>query len=864
VALRYSRPVKALIATGVAASAIVMAGLPAAADTVRNGEWWMSALAIRNAWPVSRGEGVTVAVLSDGVDAQQPDVSGQRLTIGPDFTGTGQSSGPYYGEIGTGIAALIGGHGYGLQGYSGVLGEVPLAQILSVRVTLPPNDPMLAQSAVAARLPGAIAQGIRYAVKHGASVIDLPLDPGQAGITGQGGASAAAGGSAAELAAVKYALSRNVVLVAPAGDDELASDAPNYPAAYPGVIAVGAFNHDFTKAPWSSHQSYVTVTAAGSGLLLPTNSGTFTSQSSTVYASAAVTGIVAMMEGRFPGITIAQVRQALIAGAMFRHRGGLADGSGYGAVNAQQALAAAEVERTSAATLAGAGAQPLASQPSPQPGSSHQSLVSSIIKAAIISAALLVILLLLIGFYAASGRRRAARQRQAVAADWSRLAQPRHSRAGGPEANRMLEFFAAPVAGQAAARPGAVAASAPRANGTFPATGLPTAISRDPFGASPAPAPSASWDAADAGGRSSLGPASRAVTRRPSVSGAPPWDDASRPQGELPWAAPATPAAAGAAATPAAPADAAAAAAGGGSGPSGWDPAAFRRSAAPAAGGAAAPSFRSSPAGSALSDPHSRPALPGPALSGPALSGPALSGPALSGPALSGSALSGSALSGPAEAGPPQFEPPQFGPPQFGPPQFGPPQFGPAGSGSAQAASPATGLSQALSPTGSGQWDRAPQPPPADAYRPTPTREDFPQAGQPGQQGSGRPGQSMTGRLDWGRSPGSDPSARDGSARNADSGGHAAPRGQAPGGPLPVRQPRHSAPREAMSPSGSLWERAADPAGTAAESGDAGSRPIYTWNPGDGPDSAGSESAELAAEAPTWRLRGRAEPPPRP
>jgi Subtilase family len=844
VALRYSRPVKALIATGVAASAIVMAGLPAAADTVRNSEWWMGAMAVRNAWPVSRGAGITVAVLSDGVDAQQPDVSGPRLTIGPDFTGTGQTSGPYYGEIGTGVAALIAGHGYGLQGDSGVLGEVPLAQILSVRVTLPPNDPMLAESAVAARLPGAIAQGIRYAVSHGASVIDLPLDPGQAGISGQGGASAAAGGSAAELAAVKYALSRNVVLVAPAGDDEQATDAPNFPAAYPGVIAVGAFNRAIMKAPWSSHQSYVTVTAAGSGLVLPTNSGTFTSQSGTVYASAAVAGIVAMMEGRFPGITVAQVRQALIAGAMFRHHGGLADGSGYGAVNAQQALTAAEAERTSAATLAGAGAQPLASQPSPQPGSSHQGLVSSIVKAAIISVALLVILLLLIGFYAAAGRRRAARQREAVAADWSRLAQPRHSRAGGPEANRMLEFFAAPVAGQAAARPGAPAASAPMANGTFSAAGLPTAISRDPFGPSPAPAASASWDGADAGGRSTLGPASRAVTKRPSVSGAPPWDDASRPAGELPWGAPAAPPAAGgpaaagaagaagaaaAAGAPAAPA----AAAGGGSSPSDWDPAAFRRAAASAAGGAAAPSFRSSPAGSAQPGAQSRPGLSGPALSGPALSGPALSGPTLPEP-----------QSGPAEAMPAQFGPPQFG-------------------STAQAASPAAGLNRALSPTGSGQWDHSPQPQPTDAYWPTPTREDFSQGGQ---REPGRPGQSLTGRFDWTQDPAlgssaSDPSALDGSAREAGSGANAAPRGQAPGGPLPVRQPRHTAPREAMSPSGSLWERAVDPAGTAAESGDADGRPIYVWNPG---DSADSEPAELAAEAPMWRLRGRPEFPPGP
>ena len=63
------------------------------------------------------------------------------------------------------------------------------------------------------------------------------------------------------------------MLVAPAGDDETAGDAPNYPAAYHGVIAVGAFDSAFNKAAWSSHQSYVTLTAAGAGVLAAASAG---------------------------------------------------------------------------------------------------------------------------------------------------------------------------------------------------------------------------------------------------------------------------------------------------------------------------------------------------------------------------------------------------------------------------------------------------------------------------------------------------------------------------------------------------------------------------------------------------------------
>jgi hypothetical protein len=1009
VAMRYSRPVKALIATGIAASSIVMAGLPAAADTVRNGEWWMTALGVRDAWSVSRGAGITVAVLSDGVDAQQPDVTGPRLTIGPDFTGTGQSSGPYYGEIGTGIAALIGGHGYGLQGTLGILGEVPSAQVLSVRVTLPPNDPLLTQTAVAARLPDAIAQGIRYAVSKGATVIDLPLDPSQAGVNGHAGATAAAGGSAAEKSAVKYALSHKVVLVAPAGDDNTTGDAPNFPAAYPGVIAVGAFNKDFVKAPWSSHQSYVTVTAAGSGLMLPTNSGTFSSQSSTVYASAVVAGIVAMIQGRFPGITVAEVRKALIAGAMFRHAGGLADGSGYGAVNAQQSLTAAETELTSAASLAGAGTQPLASQPTPKPASNQQKMTSSIVRDAVISVVLLAILLLLVALYAATGRRRATRQREAVAAGWSNSAQRRNSRAGSTDADRMVEFFAAPVAGRAVARPGAAPVPPRAASGAFPAASGPTAISRDPFGPIPALAPGAARDAADS--RSAVGPASRAVTRRPSVSGAPPWEDASRPEGDLPWAAdpgsPAGPGPAGPgpAATPSAPAAGATAATAGAGVPSRGMPA-FRRSPTSdidSADAAAMPgSLQDLPSRSAQSGPQPAFSGPTPARPGqfipfaPAPDGPArpLSptgsglwdrpaeqppadtyGPAASQPDFSLPDFSQTDFS---QTAPPQ---PSFGPPTFGEPSFAQPTFGDPGStqptfGDPGSSQPGFGRSGSTQPTFGEPSSARPSfaqptfgdpgatlptfgdpgatlpafgdpgatlpafgdpssarpsfaqptfgepnfgstapsqptfsqtapsqpsfsrtPPSQSGFSPlspaeptfsqtAPSRPepepDFPEApsapaasaeaigstDEPpsGQlatgpwRGLGRPGQGLTGRLDWGQQPASDqPSDNLPSRHRAtdDSGSTGSPP-RIPGGPLPVRQPRQSAPGAANSPSGSLWERAVEPAEPQAEDADAGSRPAFGWNPG-GTDGADSAQADLAAEAPKWRLRHRPE-----
>ena len=203
-------------------------------------------------------------MLSTGVDASHPDLAG-TVTTGPDLSKTGRKQGGrYWGEEGTAVASLIAGHGHGTGGADGITGVAPGARILSVQVTLEYDDPLNSDAAVTRRLPAAIAAGIRYAVSHGATVIALPLDPGTLG-SAAGGDPAAAGGSAAERAAVSYALAHDVLLVAPAGDNGAGTDAVNYPAAYPGVIAVGATAQNGQLAVFTSDHSYVALTAPGAG-----------------------------------------------------------------------------------------------------------------------------------------------------------------------------------------------------------------------------------------------------------------------------------------------------------------------------------------------------------------------------------------------------------------------------------------------------------------------------------------------------------------------------------------------------------------------------------------------------------------------
>ena len=331
----------AAVAAGLAATCIGVAAAPAFADTVRNQEWWLTSLHVTKAWLSSRGAGVTVAVLDTGVDANQPDLAGS-VTTGRDYTGSGRAAGgPFWGTHGTAVASLIAGHGHGPHHGDGIIGVAPLAKILSVRVTLENKDPLLANPTVVAALPTAIARGINYAVRHGAKVIDLPLDPAaQAGGT-------TTGGSPAERTAVEAALRKGVVLVAPSGDNGAGTDTINYPAAYPGVISAGAFGQGFVKAPFTNHRPYATLTAAGNGVIAANGPTAYAKLKSTSAASAVVAGMAALIRSQFPTLTPAQVEQALTSGTMFRPKGGQKDGSGVGTADAAGALlAAAKINAT--------------------------------------------------------------------------------------------------------------------------------------------------------------------------------------------------------------------------------------------------------------------------------------------------------------------------------------------------------------------------------------------------------------------------------------------------------------------------------------------------------------------------------------
>lgn len=563
---RILRLAKAATAISLASAPFVAFSMPAFAaysERTPRYEWWLRTLHVTNAWQSGIGGGITVAVLSDGV------AGGQRylpaLITGPDFTRSGR--GPdsrYFGVTGTSLASLI--IGQGRAGTRPVAGVAPGAKLLSIRVTLSPGDPRWSDNRVTGGLPNAIAAGIRYAVDHGATVIDLPADPGVRYPSIASGSPAAAGGSPSERAAVRYAEHKGALLVAPAGDNARSGDSVNYPAAYPGVIAVGAFGPTFVKAPYSSHQSYVTLTAAGQNVVAASRSG-FRALNSTTAASAIVAGIAALIRSEFPNLTASQVRTAMTESTVFGRKGGTTTGSGYGTVDAGRAVTAAATMSPPHARAAMLGAVPRTRPVAPAVRSLGSVIARDLTGDAGVSAAVLALLLIPITLYGTMVRRRDRKNALlAIERRQHALTRPGH---GTMLADPLLEFFGPQHARPAEPantrpihvprfqpRPGLTGRSTLSAPLTAPPpmpSPMPTAPARNgqaqptpgrtPAPApTPLPAPSARLVNGVARGRQDSGVvAPDSTLRRVPVSGSPPWEPAKEPTSDLPWTVIATP-----------------------------------------------------------------------------------------------------------------------------------------------------------------------------------------------------------------------------------------------------------------------------------------------------------------------------------
>lgn len=242
--------------------------------------WGISRVQAPDAWALTRGQGVKVAVIDTGIDGKHPDLAANvrggwnAITQGADFT---DDNGHGSHVAGT-IAAV--------DDKQGVVGVAPQASLYGVKVL----------SASGSGTFDDVIAGMQWAVDNKMDIASMSL-----------GASEGNQSLTDMVAAMKKA---GVILIAAAGNS---GGSVGFPAACPGAIAVAASTEKNKLASFSSRGPEVAVIAPGVDVKSTYKDGGQKVLSGTSMATPHVSGLAALFVSRNRGATPDQALAALRA-----------------------------------------------------------------------------------------------------------------------------------------------------------------------------------------------------------------------------------------------------------------------------------------------------------------------------------------------------------------------------------------------------------------------------------------------------------------------------------------------------------------------------------------------------------------------
>jgi serine protease len=289
---------------------------------------------VPSAWDRTMGAGITVAVVDTGIAyeeynsfKQSPELHTTNFVDGWDFINNDAHPNDDNGH-GTHVASILAG---GTNNGFGGAGIAPEARLMPIKVL----------GADGTGPTSLLAEGVRYAADEGAQVINVSLGTTQH--------------SEALREAVQYARGKGCVVVAAAGND--GSNNPVYPAAYAGVISVGATRFDGQRAFYSNYGATLSVVAPGGDPKVDQNNDGFNDgilqqtfsrerpdqfgfyfKAGTSQAAPHVAGVAALVMSAQPGLTPDRVQEAIERTATDLGAPGRDDQFGFGLVNAAAAV----------------------------------------------------------------------------------------------------------------------------------------------------------------------------------------------------------------------------------------------------------------------------------------------------------------------------------------------------------------------------------------------------------------------------------------------------------------------------------------------------------------------------------------------
>ena len=228
-------------------------------------DWSLTQFQIPELWKKTTGKGVKIAVLDTGCAMMHPDLKDQILDAA-DFTGSKIGPGDTNGH-GTHCSGVIAAKKNGV----GVVGVAPDAKLLIGKVL---ND-------VGAGTAKTITEGIRWAVSKKANIISMSFGSPSS--------------DPSIKAAIEYAASKNVLMIAAAGNEGPGPTTVGYPARYPSVLAVAAIGPNNKVAKFSSRGPEVDIAAPGVDILSTYPPKNYAKLSGTSMATPFVAGVIALL-----------------------------------------------------------------------------------------------------------------------------------------------------------------------------------------------------------------------------------------------------------------------------------------------------------------------------------------------------------------------------------------------------------------------------------------------------------------------------------------------------------------------------------------------------------------------------------------
>ncbi|MDB5096492.1 MAG: in-like serine protease [Cyanobacteria bacterium RYN_339] len=299
-------------------------------------QWALPMIHAPRGWQFSTGSpDAIVAVLDSGVDLTHPDIAPNLFKNTFETAGNGKDD-DNNGRIDdyngwnsysqNGNVADDNGHGTNVAGIIGAMANNNLGIAgLAFNSRIMPVKVMNAQGQATT---SSIVDGINYAVRNRASVINMSI--------------ASLIDDAPLKAAVEFAISFNVTVVASMGND--GARIKEYPAAWSretGLIAVGPTNTSDVRPVWGTTGEWMTVSAPGENILTTSVGGGYATVSGSSLSAAYAAGMAAMIKASKPTYTPAMIREIMTSTAVDRGATGYDQEYGYGRINFDDTLQSA-------------------------------------------------------------------------------------------------------------------------------------------------------------------------------------------------------------------------------------------------------------------------------------------------------------------------------------------------------------------------------------------------------------------------------------------------------------------------------------------------------------------------------------------